>query len=94
MWVGDVGSDVTDETLREAFKQYPSIQKVKVIFDVRTKKSRGFAFISFTDADEYLRAMKEMNGKYVGSKPIRLRRSKWRDRGYETARRNEDRILK
>ena len=93
MWVGDIGPEVTEQQLQEAFKNYLSIQKVKIIRDIKTKKSKGFGFISFREADEYLRAMREMNGRYVGSRPIRLRKSKWRERGYDVARRKDDRIL-
>ena len=32
-------------------------------------------FVSFTDGDEYFRAARDMQGKYIGSHPVLLRKS-------------------
>ncbi|KAH7823243.1 putative RNA-binding protein 42 [Monocercomonoides exilis] len=93
MWCGDLGPEVTEETLSQAFSIYPSFQKAKVIRDFRTKKSKGYGFLSFKDSEDYLRAFREMNGKYVGSRPVRLRKSNWRARQYEVGKKKDDRIL-
>lgn len=50
-------------------------------------------FFSFGSAEDFLRAFREKNGKYVGSRPIRLRKCKWQNRSYQTAKRKEDRVL-
>jgi len=62
LFCGDLGNEVTDEVLYKAFSKYPSIQKAKVIRDKRTGKSKGYGFVSFKDADEFVKAWKEMNG--------------------------------
>lgn len=80
LFVGDIGNDCSEELLRDAFKGYPSLQKVRVIKKRSSNKSRSYGFLSFSDPKEFLRALKEMNGKYVGTRPIRLMRSKWKDR--------------
>jgi RNA recognition motif-containing protein len=53
---------VTDEVLIKAFHHYPSFQRARVIRDKRTGKSRGFGFVSFSDLNDFARAMREMNG--------------------------------
>ena len=30
--------------------------------------------------NDYINAMREMNGKYVGNRPIKIKRSTWKDR--------------
>lgn len=35
------------------------------------------------------RAMKEIDGRYVGSRPIKLRKSTWRNRGLDERRKKE-----
>ncbi|KAH8584913.1 RRM domain [Cryptosporidium sp. chipmunk genotype I] len=80
LFCGDLGNDVTEEMLANAFKKYPSFEKCKVIRNKHTGKSRGYGFVSFTNPNDMLSAMKEMNRKYVGSRPITLKRSKWKDR--------------
>ena len=83
IFCGDLGNDVTDEVLARTFGRYSSFQKAKVIRDKRTNKTKGFGFVSFKDPSDFTRAMREMNGKYVGSRPIKMRKSNWRDRNIE-----------
>jgi RNA recognition motif-containing protein len=85
MFCGDLGNEVTDEILANAFRKYPSFQKARVLRDKRTGKTKGYGFISFKDSEDYIKAMREMNGKYVGNRPIRLKRSTWKDRNIENS---------
>jgi RNA recognition motif-containing protein len=80
VFCGDLGNEVTDEILANAFRKYPSFLKARVIRNKRTSKARGYGFISFSNSDDYIKAMREMNGKYVGNRPIRMKRSTWKDR--------------
>ncbi len=63
LFCGDLGNEVNDDALTRAFNKYPSFQKAKVVRDKRSGKSRGYGFISFKDSQDYIRAMREMNGK-------------------------------
>jgi RNA recognition motif-containing protein len=90
VFCGDLGNEVTDEILANAFRKYPSFQKARVIRDKRTGKTKGFGFISFANAEDYIKAMREMNGKYVGNRPIRMTRSTWKDRALITSKSKVD----
>jgi len=83
IFCGDLGNDVTDEVLQRTFGRYPSFQKAKVIRDKKSNKTKGFGFVSFRDPADFTKAMREMNGKYVGSRPIKMRKSNWKDRNIE-----------
>ncbi|THD27929.1 RNA binding protein 42 [Fasciola hepatica] len=89
IFCGDLGNEVTDDTLTRAFNRYTSFQKARVVRDKRTGRSRGYGFVSFSDPADFTRAMREMNGKYVGNRPIKLKRSDWRTRQLETVRKKE-----
>ncbi len=70
------------QMLGNAFKtKYTSFAKAKVLREKQTGKSRGYGFVSFLDPFEGLKAMREMNGKYIGSRPCKLKKSDWKDRG-------------
>jgi RNA recognition motif-containing protein len=77
-----LGNDVNDDTLAKAFMKFPSFMKAKVIRDKWTKKTKGYGFVSFKDSQDFMQAMREMNGKYIGSRPVRLKKSTWKDRSF------------
>ena len=83
VFVGDLGPEVDDAMLRSAFSAYPSLTQVRVVRDRRTGKSRGFGFVALARTEDYQRAMREMAGRYVGSRPVRLRKGQWREREVE-----------
>ncbi|WVQ95142.1 hypothetical protein IAU59_002236 [Kwoniella sp. CBS 9459] len=75
LFVGDVSNDVNERTLDEAFNKYPSYCKCKVVRDRLSLKAK-YGFIAFKDPEDFLKAWKEMDGKYVGNRPIRLTKIK------------------
>jgi hypothetical protein len=75
LFIGNLAGEVTDDSLHKAFAKYASIVKTKVVRDRRTTKSKGYGFVSFRDADDYLKAFKEMQGKYIGSHPVLIKKS-------------------
>lgn len=88
VFCGDLGNDVTDELLQSTFQKYPSFVKAKVVRDKRTGKSKGYGFISFKDPLDYAKAIKDWDGKYLGCRPIKLRKSAWKDRAIDTKKKN------
>ena len=62
MFCGDLGNEVSDEALARAFQKYPSLVKARVIRDKRTGKTKGYGFVSFKSSEDFIKAMREMNG--------------------------------
>ncbi|OLN88732.1 putative RNA-binding protein C22E12.02 [Colletotrichum chlorophyti] len=75
LFVGNLAGEVTDDSLLKAFSRWSSVQKARVIRDKRTAKSKGYGFVSFSDADDFFQAAKEMNGKYIQSHPVVIRKA-------------------
>jgi len=86
IFCGDLGNEVTDDTLTRVFTKYPSFQKARVVRDKNTMKSRGYGFVSMRDPEDFIRAIREMQGKYVGNRPIKLKKSTWQDRNIKNVR--------
>ena len=81
IFVGDLGNECNDEMLARAFAKYPSFAKAKVVMDkMNPGKNKGYGFVSFLDIGDYARAMKEMAGKFIGNRPVKLRKSTWSER--------------
>jgi hypothetical protein len=75
LFVGNLAGETTDDSLLKAFSRWGSVQKARVVRDKRTTKSKGFGFVSFSDADDFFQAAKEMNGKYIQSHPVVVRKA-------------------
>jgi hypothetical protein len=80
LFVGDLGPECTDDALTQAFRKYQTFSKARVVHDKRSGKPRGYGFVSFRGAEDYQRAFREMNGKYVAGRPIKLKPSNWKNR--------------
>lgn len=74
LFIGDLATEVTDQILFEKFNEkYPSqIRQVKVMIDTSTGVSKGFGFVRFYSPEYMKKALAEMNGAMLGSRPIRL----------------------
>ncbi|KAK8633960.1 hypothetical protein V6N13_014789 [Hibiscus sabdariffa] len=80
LFCGDLGNEVNDDVLSKAFARFPSFNMARVVRDKRTGKTKGYGFVSFANPSDLAAALKEMNGKYVGNRPIKLRKSNWKER--------------
>ncbi|KAF8341540.1 uncharacterized protein EI90DRAFT_3034280 [Cantharellus anzutake] len=74
LFVGDLSNDVSDEILATAFIKYPTFTKARVIRDRLSQKAK-YGFVAFSDPEDFLKAWKEMDGKYVGNRPVKLRKA-------------------
>lgn len=75
LFIGNLAGEVTDDSLLKAFAKYPSLSKARVVRDKKSTKSKSYGFVSFADTDDYFRAAKEMQGKYIGSHPVLIKRA-------------------
>lgn len=79
LFVGNISEDVTDPQLYDHFAKYPSLQMVKIIRDAHGK-SKGYGFVSLKEPMECARAIREMDQTWLSSRPVRVKRSDWKDR--------------
>jgi len=61
IFCGNLGNEVTDDILASPFRKYSSFARAKVVRCKRSSKSKGYGFVSFVDANDYLKAFQEMN---------------------------------
>ncbi|KAF7830174.1 oligouridylate-binding protein 1-like [Senna tora] len=71
IFVGDLSPEVTDATLFACFSVYPSCSDAKVMWDLKTGRSKGYGFVSFRDQQDAQSAINDMTGKWLGNRQIR-----------------------
>lgn len=73
-FVGDLSQEVTEPQLFALFdKENPgSVTQVKIMTDPATRRSKGFGFVRFNNANAHAQALKTMSGKILGGKMIRV----------------------
>ncbi|KAA1086425.1 hypothetical protein PGTUg99_006756 [Puccinia graminis f. sp. tritici] len=69
---GDLALEVSDDGLAAAFSKWSLLVKARVVRDKVTTKLKSYGFVSYKDPEDFMKAWKEMKGKYVGSWPIKI----------------------
>lgn len=62
IFVGNLDFAATDSSVRGMFEQYGSVDRVNLVTDRDTGRSRGFAFVEMSNPDEADRAIAGLNG--------------------------------
>jgi RNA recognition motif-containing protein len=62
IFVGNLDFGSTEESVRSLFEPYGSVERVSLVTDRETGRSRGFAFVEMTDSSEADRAITALNG--------------------------------
>ncbi|KAL3351612.1 hypothetical protein AABB24_019940 [Solanum stoloniferum] len=69
LYVKNLDDTIDDEKLKELFAEFGTITSCKVMRDP-SGISRGSGFVAFSTPEEASRALSEMNGKMIVSKPL------------------------
>jgi RNA recognition motif-containing protein len=76
IYAGNLGFDVNESDLREAFEQYGKVMEVNLIMDKRTGKTIGFGFIEMPEKEEAQKAIAEMNEMEFKGRAIKVDEAK------------------
>ncbi|KAB0794076.1 hypothetical protein PPYR_13696 [Photinus pyralis] len=68
LYIKNLDDTVDDECLRKEFAPFGTITSAKVMLE--EGRSKGFGFVCFSSPEEATKAVTEMNGRIVGTKPL------------------------
>ncbi|KAL1969292.1 hypothetical protein VTN77DRAFT_9484 [Rasamsonia byssochlamydoides] len=71
IFVGDLSNEVNDEVLLQAFSAFGSVSEARVMWDMKTGRSRGYGFVAFRERADAEKALSSMDGEWLGSRAIR-----------------------
>ena len=72
IFVRSLPSSVTSESLAAHFSQSHPIKHATVVVDPKTKISRGFGFVTYTDVEDARAAVEELNNSELDGRKIKL----------------------
>jgi len=69
LYVGNLSNSITEDDLRDSFKEFGEIQSLKIITDRVTGNSRGFGFVEMPDSAAR-KAMASLNDKDMKGRAV------------------------
>ncbi len=72
IFVGNLDFGATESSIRTLFEPYGNVERVSLVTDRDTGRSRGFAFVEMTDSAEADRAIAALNGAALGGRTLNI----------------------
>ena len=72
IFVGNLSFSATEDAVRGLFEQFGAIDRVSIITDRDTGRSRGFAFVEMPNDAEAERAINALNGSDYGGRRLNV----------------------
>ncbi|XP_068640748.1 organelle RRM domain-containing protein 6, chloroplastic-like [Aristolochia californica] len=76
LYVSGLSFRTTEESLRNAFKDFGQLVEVKLVMDRIANRLRGFAFLRYATEEESKKAIEGMHGKFLDGRVIFVEPSK------------------
>lgn len=70
VFVAGLPYETTQEELAALIKPYGRVMEAKIIFDRETGRSKGFGFVEMSSEDEARAVIRQLDGRYVGTRKL------------------------
>jgi cold-inducible RNA-binding protein len=82
IFVGNLSFNTSEDELRQMFEAYGQVDRVSIMTDRDTGRSRGFGFVEMTNAEDGEKAIAALNGSQVGGRTLNVNEARPKnDRG-------------
>lgn len=72
IFVGNLDFNTGEDELRQLFEQYGQVDRVAIMTDRDTGRSRGFGFVEMTNAEDGEKAIAALNGSQLGGRTLNV----------------------
>jgi cold-inducible RNA-binding protein len=72
IFVGNLSFQTNEDELRQLFEGYGQVDRVSIMTDRDTGRSRGFGFVEMTSNEDGEKAIAALNGSQVGGRTINV----------------------
>lgn len=76
IYVGNLAYSATEEALQAEFEAYGAVTSAKIVVDRFSGQSRGFGFVEMPNKEEAENAIRNLNGKEMGGRALRINESR------------------
>jgi RNA recognition motif-containing protein len=76
LYVGNLPHSTTEAELRNLFEAHGAVEKITLVTDRDTGRSRGFGFVEMTNASEADEAIATLNGTDLGGRTLTINEAK------------------
>ncbi|PWA34028.1 RNA-binding (RRM/RBD/RNP motifs) family protein [Artemisia annua] len=70
LMVRNLSYSTSESSLKEEFSNFGQVAEVKLVKDETSKKSKGYAFVQYTNQDDAISALENMDEKYLDGRVI------------------------
>jgi len=72
IYIGNLRYSRDEESIKKLFTRFGPVSYVKCITDIKTKKSKGFAFVQMKNKDLVDKAVTGLNGRVVDGRTLKV----------------------
>lgn len=72
IFVGNLSFNTNEDELRQMFETYGQVDRVSIMTDRDTGRSRGFGFVEMASNEDGEKAIAALNGSQVGGRTINV----------------------
>jgi cold-inducible RNA-binding protein len=72
IFVGNLDFNTAEDELRKLFEAYGQVDRITILTDRDTGRSRGFGFVEMTNAEEGDKAIAALNGSQIGGRTLNV----------------------
>ena len=72
IFVGNLDFNTSEDELRQLFEAYGQVDRVAIMTDRDTGRSRGFGFVEMSSSEDGEKAIAALNGSQVGGRTLNV----------------------
>jgi cold-inducible RNA-binding protein len=72
IFVGNLSFNTGEDELRQLFEAYGQVDRVSIMTDRETGRSRGFGFVEMANEEEGEKAIAALNGQQLGGRKLNV----------------------
>lgn len=72
VYIGNLNYNIKERDLVGIFGRYGKVGHVKLVIDLKTKRSKGIAFVEMFDKDDASNAIAALNGKTIDGRVAKV----------------------